>query len=186
MSGPIDVDGGFTPTTQYVCKANQIYNTLIAVSIQLTDHNEGDGGFCVVPGSHKINFAPPNELMEGEDPEFLHDTIQCPTTKAGDVVIFSEATIHGCLPWNSDKQRRIALYRFSPANMAYARGYSSPEWPASFLEGMTDAQKGVMQPPYHRMYDRPCLNDDGTSKEPQRRSKIKTDFDREVFGVPYY
>ena len=53
-------------------------------------------------GSHKINFAPTEEIMNGEDPEFLENHIQQPVCKAGDVVIFSEATIHGCLPWSAD------------------------------------------------------------------------------------
>ena len=69
-----------------------------------------------------------------------------PVTQAGDVVVWSEATVHGATPWQADHQRRIALYRFSPANMGYGRGYLEVD-PAR-LEGMTDAQRAVLQPPY--------------------------------------
>ena len=103
----------------------------------MTDQNEGDGGFCVVKGSHKINFPPTNEMLHCEDEEFFKSDVYQPVLKAGDVVLFSEATIHGALPWTSEKQRRIALYRFAPSNCAYARGYSDGGWPKSFTEGMS-------------------------------------------------
>lgn len=35
-------------------------------------------------------------------------------------------------------------------------------WPEEFYEGMTDAQRAVMEPPFHSRLDRPFLNDDGT------------------------
>lgn len=56
----------------------------------------------MVGGSHKINFAPTSEIMNGEDPEFLENYVKQPVCGAGDVVLFSEATIHGCLPWTAD------------------------------------------------------------------------------------
>lgn len=34
-----------------------------------------------------------------------------PAVQAGDVLFFSEATVHGSLPWKGDCQRRLALYR---------------------------------------------------------------------------
>lgn len=183
--GPITSSGNFIPQLQYVCKNNEIYNSLLAVSFQLTDHNKDDGGFCVVPGSHKINFPPLHELMQGEDQELNNECIVQPCTKAGDVILFSEATIHGCLPWKADYQRRVALYRFSPSHLAFARGYSD-SWPSEFLDGMTDEQLTVMQPPYHPMYDRPCLNSDGSLGQPRTRSEEKKNFDKLVFGRDYY
>jgi ectoine hydroxylase-related dioxygenase (phytanoyl-CoA dioxygenase family) len=39
--------------------------------------------------------------------------VHSPSTKAGDVVIWSEATVHGATPWRAARQRRIALYRFA-------------------------------------------------------------------------
>ena len=53
-----------------------MWNSLVAASFMLTDQNAGDGGFCVVPGSHKINFAPTLDMMNGEDEEFYRDYVQ--------------------------------------------------------------------------------------------------------------
>lgn len=91
----------------------------------------------MVKGSHKINFPPTNEMLHCEDEEFFKNDVYQPKLKAGDVVLFSEATIHGALPWIPERQRRIALYRFAPSNCAYARGYSHGGWPKSYTEGMT-------------------------------------------------
>ena len=106
---------------------------------------QGDGGFCIVRGSHKLNLPVPDNVAHGMVDGFQEHLYQ-PVTQAGDVVIWSEATVHGATPWKADHQRRIALYRFSPANMGYGRGYLEID-PAR-LEGMTDAQRAVLQPPY--------------------------------------
>ena len=165
-----------TPDLLYISKNNEIYNTLVAASFFLSDQNEGDGGFCVVSGSHKINFAPTDDIMNGEDEEFLKSHVQQPVCKAGDVVLFSEATIHGCLPWTADFQRRIALYRFSPNNCAYARGYAEG-WPESYLEGMSEEQQAVMLPPYTQRFDRPFLTEAGVIGGIKSRSEVKKQFD---------
>ena len=55
------VDGSGKPNWHiaYDCRNEVIRTQLLTVSVALTDVNAGDGGFCVVPGSHKSNFAPP-------------------------------------------------------------------------------------------------------------------------------
>ena len=40
--------------------------------------------------------------------------------RAGDCVIFSEATTHGTLAWTAPYQRRQCIFRYSPANVAYS------------------------------------------------------------------
>ena len=124
---------------------------------------QGDGGFCIVRGSHKLNLPVPDNVAHGLVDGFAEHLYQ-PVTQAGDVVIWSEATVHGATPWKADHQRRIALYRFSPANMGYGRGYLEID-PAR-LEGMTDAQRAVLQPPYASRLERPVLgsSEDGGVK----------------------
>lgn len=77
----------------------------------LSDHNEGDGGFVIVRGSHKANFPAPREMIDGAGPgsEFIYQ----PVTRAGDVILFSEGTVHGARPWAAEHQRRVALYRYA-------------------------------------------------------------------------
>eukprot|EP00656_Telonema_subtile_P017274 TRINITY_DN19241_c0_g1_i2.p1 TRINITY_DN19241_c0_g1~~TRINITY_DN19241_c0_g1_i2.p1 ORF type:complete len:202 (+),score=45.81 TRINITY_DN19241_c0_g1_i2:166-771(+) len=60
--GRITAKGDYVPELAYSCHQGRIYNPLLACSVQLTDHNSGDGGFVVVPGSHKANFPTPLEL----------------------------------------------------------------------------------------------------------------------------
>jgi len=182
--GPVSKNG-MARGLHYQCINNDIHNSLVAVSFQLTDHNEGDGGFCVVKGSHKLNFPLTDEMMNGADSDFFEQCVYQPVTKAGDCVIFSEATIHGCLAWKrKDIERTVALYRFAPATSAYARGYT--QWPKEYLDEMTEEQLAVMQSPYHCRFDRPSFNDDGSLGTAISRSQEKKDFDKKVFGETYF
>lgn len=191
--GPLTSAGEFEPTLQYRCVNGKMWNSLLAVSVVLTDHNPGDGGFCVLRGSHKLNFPVPPEFENGVSSEFK-EHIHQPVTRAGDVVLFSECTVHGCLPWTADIQRRIALYRLAPANMAYGRAYS-PAWPQSYTEGMTPAQQAVMTPPFATRLDRPLLDAGGGSADGEdgnvtvamcSRSDVKKSFDKDVFKGQYF
>jgi ectoine hydroxylase-related dioxygenase (phytanoyl-CoA dioxygenase family) len=183
----IDVESGkYNPFLAYSCVQGQISNCLLGCSVVLSDHNAGDGGFCVVRGSHKANFAAPQEMIDGGDAyrEFL---VQ-PETKAGDVILFSESTVHGALPWTADHQRRLALYRFAPPTMAYGRSYS-PTWPAAMTNGMTPAQLAVMQPPFAVRLDREQLVasvDGDVSIAVESRNARKRAFDKEVHGTDYF
>ncbi|NKB69426.1 MAG: hypothetical protein GKR89_20335 [Candidatus Latescibacteria bacterium] len=68
-----------------------------------------------------------------------------PTLKAGDMLIFTEALVHGTTPWTSANRRRSLLYKFSP-------GYST--WgPPENLEPLrqmasSDLQRDLLRPPY--------------------------------------
>jgi ectoine hydroxylase-related dioxygenase (phytanoyl-CoA dioxygenase family) len=184
--GMIDVSTGeYNPFLAYSCHNGKINNSLLACSVVLSDHNAGDGGFCVVRGSHKANFAAPPSMIIGENHcEFV---VQ-PETKAGDVVLFSEATVHGAMPWTAEHQRRICLYRFAPATMAYGRSYF-PEWPVKMMDGLTVAQKAVLAPPYAIRLDRqaPIINADGAVMvTAETRNPEKKAFDQRVFGTEYF
>ena len=148
--GPLDKNGKLNRDLQYRCEHGAIHNSLLAVSFQLVDHNPGDGGFCVLPGSHKMNFPVPEDLVLGQGPlaKPLSEggLLHVPATKAGDVILFSEATVHGAVPWKSEQQRRIALFRFAPSNHAYGRAYLS--YPGALFHGdddsLTDAERAVL------------------------------------------
>ena len=104
--GTIDCTSGeYNPYLAYtVCHQGKLRNALLGVNVMLTDHNAGDGGFCVVNGSHKSNFKMPKGMVDGEK---YQEFIVQPVTKAGDVVLFSEGTVHGAMAWTpTDRQRR--------------------------------------------------------------------------------
>ena len=64
----------------------------------------------------------------------------------GDVVIFTETTTHGSLPWKAEHNRRALLYKFSPGHSAYGTITGTVEYP-EFVKEMTPEQRAVMQAP---------------------------------------
>ena len=186
--GPIAACGAFNPELQYRCVNGQFWTSLLAISVQLVDHQPGDGGFCIVRGSHKLNLPVPADMANGVDEAFV-EHIHQPSTRAGDVVIWSEATVHGATPWRGAHERRIAIYRFAPANMGYGRGYL--EVPDSALEGLTPLQKAVVQPPYSTRLERPLVTPqaalvaDGPPAK-RARAEAKKELDKKLFGTSYF
>lgn len=145
----------------YHFKNGQMRTGMVVFQFQLADVNEGDGGFCCIPGSHKSNYPCPREVIEWEADQDKVVNIPC---KKGDLLIFDEATTHGTMPWVAEHERRSLLYRYSPHYLHYAGGYhqtSYPEW----VSELTDAQRAVLEPPYH--YNRPIIAEDGTVSRPQ-------------------
>lgn len=89
--GPLTSTGRLNPTLQYRCDSHgTMYNSLVAMAVQLSDHPEGSGGFCVVRGSHKLNVPMPGAFVHGE---YATEHVYQPVTKKGDVIFFSEATV---------------------------------------------------------------------------------------------
>ena len=168
----------------YDYRNGQIRNQLLTVCMQLADAPAGAGGFCVVPGSHKSNFSVPPALADLADPE-LADLVRQPALAPGDCLIFTEAVLHGTLPWTAAHQRRTVIYRFAPAGSAYGRGYH-PTWPEAALEGMSEAQAAVMQAPFHPRMNRPYVGKDGVAVPPRAREAFKVEFDEKVFGTRYF
>lgn len=184
--GTIDCESGeYNPFLAYSCQHDTMHCALLGCNVMLSDHNAGDGGFCVVPGSHKSNFKMPQGMVDGE--QYSAFVVQ-PETKAGDVVLFAEGTVHGAKAWTASHERRACLYRFSPATNVYGRSYFGHEgggWPVKMYEGLTDAQRAVLEPPYANRLDRPNINHDG-SIEVTTRSERKKQHDLEVFGTKYF
>mmetsp|Transcript_15 Transcript_15/g.29 ORF Transcript_15/g.29 Transcript_15/m.29 type:complete len:329 (-) Transcript_15:22-1008(-) len=181
----------FNPALQYRCDHGKPWTTLLAMSVCLNDTESGDGGFCILRGSHKLNFAVPEDIARGDAPAF-RDHIYQPSTRAGDVILFSEATVHGALPWrpNSGAQRRLALYRFAPSTFAYGRAYLE-NWGANVLDLCTPAQAAVLLPPYNVRLDRPLStargdHPYGTVPPVQSRSDAKRAHDKATFGTTYF
>lgn len=157
---------GFHPSVYYHWQDGQMYNGLVVAAVQLTDVGRGEGGLAVVPGTHKSNVDLPED-MKWHKRHTEH--IKQVETRAGDVVLFSEATVHGTLAWSGRTQRRSALFRYSPANLAFAGGRhafdsehrSGDAWPAAWYDGLSDAARAVLEPPYDARLERPVLGDDG-------------------------
>ena len=75
--------------------------------------------------------------------------------------------------------------------MGYGRGYLEID-PAR-LEGMTEAQRAVLQPPYAVRLERPTVQGSSSSSggggvavHISQRSEVKKQLDTELFGTKYF
>ena len=144
----------------YDCANGHMACSLLAMAVTIGDATRsGEGGFVIMPGSHKSNFAVPPGVHALEDgaSELLHN----PALSAGDVVLFSEAATHGALPWSGAGSlgRIVALYRFAPSTHAYGRAYLDNYGLSDAALGrLSPEQRAVLAPPYHARLDRVCVD----------------------------
>jgi hypothetical protein len=144
----------YDPAQYYFHKNGRMYNGLTVVAWQLTDVNDGEGGFCCVPGSHKSNFPCPPPLKRYEA---YRDCVQQVPSPAGSALLFTEALTHGTLPWRGQGERRSILFKYSPGFLAWGGGYPpAPE----LLEDLSPEARVVMERPYR--HNRRTLTDEGT------------------------
>ncbi len=130
---------------------------MVVFQYQLHDVNPGDGGFCCIPGSHKANYPCPRSIIDCKTDT---DLLANPSCKAGDLIIFNEATTHGTLPWRGKEDRRSLLYRYSPKYLHFAGGEYKSTFPC-WVNELTDAQRAVLEPPY--IYHHPLIEKDGVT-----------------------
>jgi Phytanoyl-CoA dioxygenase (PhyH) len=126
----------------YQWSMQSMHNGLVKVLYALNDVHPGDGGFICVPGSHKGNvpYLPPH------DSPFVVN----PTLQAGDMLIFTEALVHGSRQWIADRPRRVLIYSYGPGCLAW-KAYDSIK-PYLAL-ATTDVQRDLLRPPYVGDYD---------------------------------
>lgn len=131
----------FDPSQSYQVRDGRMFNGLVVVSIALSDARTGDGGFCVIPGSHKSNFVLPEDIAAITDarPPVLHVPVD-----AGDAVLFTEAITHGAIPWAGQHDRRAVLLKYCPGYMQWEQ--QSP-W-ADLSKPWTAQQRRILEGPY--------------------------------------
>ena len=153
--GPIGtvLHGGATPFDagqSYAVHDGQIRSGLVVVAYNLRDVNPGDGGFAGVAGSHKANFALPEDWKELEV-EPPRPWVTPVTGAAGTAIVFTEAMSHGTLPWRGAGERRTAFFKYNPHPIAWsAQFYDRDRYP-----GLTERQRAILEPPNARYRGRP-------------------------------
>jgi hypothetical protein len=140
-----DLHGGTTihnPDHWYTCRDGVIRCGLTVVTFFLTHADAGDGVFCCIPGSHKSNFITdlPEDVRRYR--RIPHYVVQ-PVVEAGDAVIFTEALVHGTIPWTADHERLALLYKYAPGHSAWMSDY----YDAGSYEDLTEQQKRILAPP---------------------------------------
>ena len=157
-SGPLELHGGgspWEPIGQYHVADGRIHCGLTVVAYALCDVGPGDGGFAVVPGSHKSSFPLPGGSLNPEDCGSLLRHIP---HGAGSAIIFTEALTHGTLPWTAPHERRALLYRYTPGHMAFVgryrqdgreeHGWAYPLPSDAADSDLTPGLRRLLEPPY--------------------------------------
>ncbi len=136
----------FNPAVGYHQQNGRIFARGVTVSWQLTDVNAGDGGFVIVPGSHKNAEPTPEDLRLMKDDMGV---VEQPVLKAGDVLFFCETATHGTLPWKSGSQRRSLLYKYAERGAARSVGrYFTPqERHGEWTNELTPEQQALLYGP---------------------------------------
>jgi hypothetical protein len=117
-------------------------NGLTVATWMLTDAEEGAGGFICIPGSHKTNLMTNLPVDVREQTRNAHYVVQ-PPLMAGDVLIFTEALMHGTRTWRASHERRALLYKYSPGYQSWSKTYYDP---GDYTEA-TEQQRRLMAPP---------------------------------------
>lgn len=118
-------------------------NGLTVFTFNLTDAGPGDGGFGCIPGSHKSNFVNllPDDVRKQERPAHYVRQVEA---EAGDVIIFTEALMHGTIPWTGKGERRGLLYKYSPGHSSWSSQY----YDADDYPNVTEQQRRFLAPPF--------------------------------------
>lgn len=119
----------------------------VNILLALTDIGPGDGGTRILPGSHKSNFAHPvfardfAERTKDTD-EVVEGSIEV-NMKAGDALMFVDATAHGATKRINPGERRVVIYRYGPSWGATRHGYRYSD---DLLNRVTPEQRQLLQP----------------------------------------
>lgn len=120
----------------YAWHNGRMWNGLVVISLFLTPQRAGDGGFIVLPGSHKSNL--PLAV------DHTSDRVVQPVLDAGDAILFTEALVHGTRSWNADHIRRSLLLKYNGGHMTWAR----PERLDWLKEGANPLRAALLRSPY--------------------------------------
>ena len=142
LHGGPTMQGGVPGDHWYAYHDGVMRNGLTVFTYCLSPAGPGDGGFACIPGSHKSNFLThiPDDVRSFERrPRYVAQ----PEAETGDVIVFTEALVHGTMPWTADHERRALLFKYSPGHSSWAQTYYDPdEYP-----GLSDQQRRLMAAP---------------------------------------
>ena len=147
------------PFFHYNFTGGHIRAGLTRVVFELNDVDEGDGGTCFLPGSHKSNYSVPLEhrsLEPGAQSPFVYRP-RCP---AGSVILFTENVAHGGPPWgNPDRPRVAVFYSYNHVGMQFHRFRVASE----VLASLTLSQRSYLRDVWVHDFVLGVDNDGGAS-----------------------
>ncbi|MBT3604680.1 MAG: hypothetical protein HN521_16600 [Candidatus Latescibacteria bacterium] len=162
------------PRLAYYHQNGRRYCEGVRVIWVLEDVKVGDGGFVMVPCTHKSNVETPEDILTGADDK---DFVWQPELKAGDLLIVGLSVVQGMRPWMSENRQRLLSYEYVGRGVMRSAGvgpdaekYPQPEW----MTDMTpEQQASLYKPGYRDTTPPPALVTDGET--------VKLDESRKVF-----
>lgn len=121
----------------YAFHNGRMWNGLVVISIAVTRQGEGDGGFIILPGSHKSNLP---LRVSHDSPRVLQ-----PVLNPGDAILFTEALVHGTRQWQANHTRRSLLLKYNGGHMTWGRPERLDRWQTNGENPLRDA---LLRPPY--------------------------------------
>lgn len=148
----------FPPLT-YQVRDGRIYAGHVVVAFCLTDALADQGGFAVIPGSHRSSFAPPESFQGWQK---VGDWVSRVPVRAGSAVLFVDTVTHGSWPWVADFERRVAFCRYTAGMVQHSspapRAEDVPE------QDWTPVERRLLRPPFAWHFG----HDDAGYREEQR------------------
>ena len=121
--------GGFIIALEYVIASFLLLITIIGIPfglqglLYLSDTDENQGAFTVIPGFHKNIENWLENLNDDENPRdinLLNDYKKKHiAAKAGDFIIWNQCLPHGSSPNTSDKPRIVQYINYQPIDLEY-------------------------------------------------------------------
>ena len=139
------------PGTAYFYKNGRRHCQSVRVIWALSDVEEGDGGFNVIPITHRSNVEIPDDVLTGEDDLGL---TKQPAMRAGDLMIVGLSVAQGMRSWQTDPSPRLLSLEYTGRGVLRTPGpgdavaeYQRDDW---HNEKLTDVQRASFQRPDFR------------------------------------
>ena len=133
------------PSHSYRFHNGRIYSGMTRIVWELNEVKKGQGGTCLVPGSHKANTVSAQDGTwpeQADEPDSgLWETYGCPP---GSLVIFSEGVRHTGSAWtNHDNPRRAILIAYNYVTVRFHE--PKPCMNPVVIGGLTEARQSFFR-----------------------------------------
>ncbi len=162
------------PGVAYYFQNGRRYCEGVRVIWALEDVKAGEGGFVMVPRSHKANLETPEDVLTGNDDK---DFVWQPELKAGDLLIVGLSVLQGMRPWQGERRQRLLSYEYVGRGVMRSAGVGAvsekqpkPDW---ISEMTSEQQASLYKPGYRDTTPPPTILTDGKT--------VKIDESRKVF-----
>lgn len=159
------------PAIAYYYQNGRRFSEGVRVLWALEEVAVGDGGFTLVPCSHKGNVVTPKNVATGTDDMGL--AVQ-PALKAGDLLIVALSTLQGMRPWQGAGRQRLLSYEYVGRGVIRSAGAAAgaapkPAWHADLHEVQ---RASLYKPGYADTTPPPTIVTDGKSAALAAASEI--------------